>query len=299
MMRGDSAHAWSNPLRSELDAVGIDSVDVEAALQPLKEPASRFAIALARLAENRNDSIAWWALLRLTHGIARNFEVAIAVHAAQSKRRFGNAVLSLADDPPPEASRQSLSHASGLVGSVSRFLSETDTRLIPHSDLGFGPWFVETAQRFGAALSDEASQIALQVGAVTPQDQGISHFLNQLEPVTKDQALRTDGIAIMPMTRSKGLTFRAAIVMGVENGIIPSPRNEDEDEERRLLYVAMTRPTEFLYLTMATRRTGPTARSGRPRVMATRSRSPFFRATTIKPQDGRAYLRRTQSGVLT
>jgi superfamily I DNA/RNA helicase len=44
------------------------------------------------------------------------------------------------------------------------------------------------------------------------------------------------------MGGSKGLTVRATVVASVEDGIIPRP-DADAAEERRLLYVAMTRDT--------------------------------------------------------
>ena len=52
----------------------------------------------------------------------------------------------------------------------------------------------------------------------------------------------------MTMGASKGLTVRATIVAGAEEGIMP--RAEAElSEERRLLYVAMTRPRHHLFVT--------------------------------------------------
>jgi DNA helicase-2/ATP-dependent DNA helicase PcrA len=52
----------------------------------------------------------------------------------------------------------------------------------------------------------------------------------------------------MTMGRSKGLTFRATFVMGVEEGVVPFAMAKDPDEERRLLYVAMTRARHRLHL---------------------------------------------------
>jgi len=63
----------------------------------------------------------------------------------------------------------------------------------------------------------------------------------------------------------------------------------DPNEERRLLYVAMTRAREYLYLTMARRRFGATARSGGG-VLTDRQRCPFFEPLGISPEDGWKYL---------
>ncbi|MCD8373164.1 MAG: UvrD-helicase domain-containing protein [Clostridia bacterium] len=56
----------------------------------------------------------------------------------------------------------------------------------------------------------------------------------------------------------KGLEFRAVFIAGLEDGIMPSSRVDDGgkelEEERRLMYVAITRAREKLYLTRALER---------------------------------------------
>jgi superfamily I DNA/RNA helicase len=83
---------------------------------------------------------------------------------------------------------------------------------------------------------------------------------------------------------------RATIVIGLEEGIVPRP-DGDLGEERRLLYVAMTRAKEFLYCTWARRRLGPTARAGAPRIQARRNFTSFLRGGPVESQDGQEYLR--------
>jgi DNA helicase-2/ATP-dependent DNA helicase PcrA len=66
-----------------------------------------------------------------------------------------------------------------------------------------------------------------------------------------------DCVAIMTMHAAKGLEFPVVFLVAVEMGIIPHQRavasqKEDEiEEERRLLFVGMTRAKEELYLTHA------------------------------------------------
>lgn len=79
---------------------------------------------------------------------------------------------------------------------------------------------------------------------------------------------RSEKVQIMSLHAAKGLEFRAVFLPALEDGIVPffgagtltghADRDEsrsDTDEERRLLYVGMTRASEGLYLTRATRRT--------------------------------------------
>ncbi len=86
----------------------------------------------------------------------------------------------------------------------------------------------------------------------------------------------------MTMTQSKGLTVDTAIVMGVEDGIIPMPHPKGEiNEERRLLYVAMTRATDMCILSSASRRKGQIARQGTPNVNQPRHRCPLLEGLPI------------------
>jgi superfamily I DNA/RNA helicase len=55
------------------------------------------------------------------------------------------------------------------------------------------------------------------------------------------------GIAMMTMHASKGLEFDTVIVAGVADLVIPD-RTSDIEEERRLLYVALTRARERLFV---------------------------------------------------
>jgi hypothetical protein len=57
------------------------------------------------------------------------------------------------------------------------------------------------------------------------------------------------------------------------------------------VYVAMTRSTEYLYLTWSGWGIGPTARTGARRVGAGRSRCPLLTQGPVPSTGGRVYLR--------
>ncbi len=63
-----------------------------------------------------------------------------------------------------------------------------------------------------------------------------------------------DAVRFMTIHASKGLEFNYVFIVGLEQGLFPSENfdtNKDEEEERRLFYVALTRACKKLYLTYA------------------------------------------------
>ncbi len=63
------------------------------------------------------------------------------------------------------------------------------------------------------------------------------------------------GVQLMTIHASKGLEFKHVFITGVEEGIFPNDNNavteEDIEEERRLMYVAITRARENLHISCA------------------------------------------------
>ena len=155
-------------------------------------------------------------------------------------------------------------------------------------ELGWGGWLLRQLPK--DQMGGEAVRLLELVGeAIDPQN-GFNYFLSQLEPIGRDLSTQSAGVRIMSMSASKGLTVNSSFVMGVETGIMPHPRG-DENEERRLLYVAMTRATDVCVLTSAGRRTGPTARHGSANVNRPRHRCPFLEDLPIGEwQDGEDFV---------
>lgn len=69
-----------------------------------------------------------------------------------------------------------------------------------------------------------------------------------------DEASGKNTVTLMTLHAAKGLEFPVVFVVGLEEGLFPSSRAEQEaelEEERRLAYVGMTRAMEDLFLTWA------------------------------------------------
>jgi len=88
-----------------------------------------------------------------------------------------------------------------------------------------------------------------------PETGGLADFLERVALVSDaDQVSQAGGrAALMTLHTSKGLEYRAVFIAGMEEGLFPHNRAQDDggeaEEERRLCYVGMTRARELLYLT--------------------------------------------------
>lgn len=84
-------------------------------------------------------------------------------------------------------------------------------------------------------------------------------IVDYLQSVTLSTNMDEDdgkGVVIATVHGAKGLEFNTVFVVGCEEGIFPISRddNNDLEEERRLMYVAITRAQKELYLTSSSQR---------------------------------------------
>ena len=91
-------------------------------------------------------------------------------------------------------------------------------------------------------------------------EHSLSDFIEFLNLGTEADSYiqKSESVALMTIHASKGLEFKCVFIAGCEEGLLPYSIYEklksDRDEEKRLLYVGMTRAEKYLYLTHAERR---------------------------------------------
>ncbi|HUR78757.1 MAG TPA: ATP-dependent DNA helicase UvrD2 [Acidimicrobiales bacterium] len=106
---------------------------------------------------------------------------------------------------------------------------------------------------------EELVRLAGEFDAIEP-GATITGFLAWLNTTVKSEAPDTSGDAVEVVTfhRAKGLEWPVVFIAGLERGLVPighAATPAAEAEERRLLYVALTRAREVLRCTWAERRT--------------------------------------------
>lgn len=89
------------------------------------------------------------------------------------------------------------------------------------------------------------------------QDFLSSTLLDQSQFSSKDKAIMEDRVNVMTFHSAKGLEFEATFLVALEDHIIPHEKSISEnrvEEERRLMYVAITRAKKHLTLSMSRQR---------------------------------------------
>lgn len=106
----------------------------------------------------------------------------------------------------------------------------------------------------GAAPDESLPDIeGLEKQQLDGNDEALASFLANIT-LSSDLQAAADGqeqecVTISTIHSAKGLEWPIVFIPAVYEGSIPHSRAEDTDEERRLLYVAMTRAKALLYLT--------------------------------------------------
>ena len=290
LFRTNFNNAWSTPLQQELQDRGIPVIDPDEVSGILSEPSNRRLMAIARLLVSRNDSLAWWTILHLTTGIGPSVRDHFYERAVSTSATFADQLLTDYSEGFPDLRSASRNKVRSAIRPVLDLIDSVNISGADLGDGGWGTWLALRAGDFGGC-EDRFRDLLVDLDEAVDRSEGLGRFLGQIQPVGRD--LRTgraaQAVRLMTMASSKGLTVRAAIVVGTEQGVIPL-QGRDPEEERRLLYVAMTRPTEFLYLTWSGTRIGPTARTGIQKVGAGRNRSPLLTHGPVGSEPGDDYL---------
>ena len=92
------------------------------------------------------------------------------------------------------------------------------------------------------------------------EEPGLAGFLEEVSLLTglDERSAESDAVVLMTLHSSKGLEFPVVFITGLEETVLPHSRamydGAEMEEERRLMYVGMTRAKQQLYLTYAYQR---------------------------------------------
>ncbi|MEM6459749.1 MAG: 3'-5' exonuclease, partial [Planctomycetota bacterium] len=150
---------------------------------------------------------------------------------------------------------EDLLRESGLEAYVRNDKSDPDQERL--ANLGE---LVSSAQQFEEQYAFEAEQDDPAAGPASLREKLLA-WLEQIALVSDADGLESDqgSVTLMTLHAAKGLEYPAVAMIGVEDGLLPHDRANDDpselEEERRLMFVGITRAERRLLLSHAKTRT--------------------------------------------
>jgi len=216
----------------------------------------KHALAYLRLAANPDDD---GAFLRVANFPARGIG-ARSLEALQDAAKAGNASLYKAASGLSGKSAAAVAAFLRLVESLraeTQGLPLAETVEVMLEKSGLVAYY--KAERDGADRVENLNELVNAAAAF--MNEGEEHDLPAflahaaLESGENQAAEGTDALQLMTVHSAKGLEFHAVFITGLEEGLFPHEQSVLEEdgleEERRLMYVAITRARTRLYLSFA------------------------------------------------
>jgi len=188
------------------------------------------------------------AVLELARGAASSLEDGM-LRAIETRRVGGRAAKAL---------QGFLALLSGLRAEVKTCTpSRLAAAIIERA--GFGPYLERTSPGDASSRLENLQELVSALSAYDGVEDGLRAFLDRAALLSETENVQgTSGVRLMTLHSAKGLEFPVVFITGLEENLFPhirsSGEHEDIEEERRLLYVGMTRARERLILTRARER---------------------------------------------
>lgn len=243
---------------------------------------------MLRLIVNQKDDLAWRSILEVRNNNfgATSFQAVYEI-ARREGIRFTVALESIAKDPT-------------LIGPKGKIV-KTELEAIGEKIKGYGPapedekiveWLRHVAE---SEISDADLRNDVLKLFEGPENAACRSLDELLKSATvslgqKEQDVAPNVASIMTMHQAKGLTAKAVVVAAAEDEYIPGRASgRFVDDERRLLYVSLTRACHYLFVTFANHRGGQQKFTGRTSGDSARHLTSFLSGRPVKPKPGDSF----------
>jgi len=289
LLRSDRNKALSIPIRVELEKENLPVAIVTDPLACLDEKDGRFFIGVLRLIANPNDHLAWRTLLQIRrNGIGETSRKQLYDLAFSRGKRFAQ-FLSIAISEPDLVSFKS--KLAMEIDEIQQLVAGTKAILDAHGIIDGIPLVIENLVT-NRELQVEIQNLFQRIFEAThPKELDELFRAINTSLGDREQEQQKDAINIMTMHQAKGLSSTAVFIVGAEDEYLPGraegPKIEDE---RRLLYVSLTRARQYLYITHCRLRIDQQKHSGRNSGRPQRTLTQFLSGGPIRSENGEQFV---------
>ncbi|MFW5749004.1 MAG: ATP-dependent helicase [Chloroflexota bacterium] len=230
----------------------------------------RDLLAYLRMVNNLNDKVSFTRIINAPRrGIGEKSLQEFQAWAASACEDYGDAFNRLTSGAETPLSgrvarlfadfgRQvlrwrALAEENDLVGLMDAIIGDTGYWVYLHE--------ISDSEEQAVDREDNVKELRGLVAKAQQEQIPLNEFLAEQSLVSDVDALAddVDAVTLLTLHAAKGLEFPVVFITGLEEGLLPHIRSFDDAdgmaEERRLLYVGVTRAQDHLYLTYAFRRT--------------------------------------------
>lgn len=263
-------HEQGTPLRemAVLFRAGYLSADLEIELSNRRIPYEKWGglkfleaahikdiLAFVRLLENPRDEVSWYRLLRLLPGVGD----ATARNAIELLNQHGWAPMAIGAVKAPARAKPGLLAMAALFDGMGR-VERADRPHSPSETIRlvrqlYDPLLNATYDDAPPRLAD-LDQLEIIAAGYTDRTEFLAALALEPPSSTQDLAIGStdedDALILSTVHSAKGKEWDAVFVIHASDGVFPMARAAVDDaqieEERRLLYVALTRARNDLYV---------------------------------------------------
>jgi DNA helicase-2/ATP-dependent DNA helicase PcrA len=243
-------HAHSLDLQVELTRRNIP-YRVRSGLRFFEHRHVKDVLAHLRYVDNPRDEVAFARLIKLRDGFGPRLAARVwgQTTGLEGLQRF----LDVTPDSLglPRAARESLTELQALLGEISapKLLGQPGEVIRAVVESFYSSWARAHLENAGARLED-LEQLALFADGHPDVNTFLSEvtLLNDLSGEDAVAGPPDEMLTLSTVHQAKGIEWRAVFIIWLAEGRFPSFRMDDEEEERRLFYVAATRARDHLYL---------------------------------------------------
>ncbi len=227
----------------------------------------RDMLAFLRLIHNPNDSVSFTRIINVPkRGIGKKSLQDFQGWAARNELPYGAALQRMVEgEPSPLTGRAAAQFIEfGRLLARWREIAAKGDLLELYEDvvstLGYSLYLQEISDSIEQMREREDNMAELHGILERSREVPLGEFLAEIALVADVDTLKDDveAVTLLTLHAAKGLEYPVVFIAGLEEGLLPHMRALDEpdgmSEERRLLYVGITRAMEQLYLTYAFRR---------------------------------------------
>lgn len=258
-------NAQSRPFEDELVRRRIPYV-VVGGMKFYERAEVKDALAYLRLAVRPEDDLAF---RRVVNVPARGIGTATLERIDAAARETGRSWWEVSADPPAglsDRARVSLARFRSLLENLrERAATASPSALLEHLLVasGYAALYESSEDPEDQSRRENLEELvssAREFERSNAEGATVSEYLDSVSLATDVEGAAGKGGAVTLSTlhAAKGLEFPAVFIVGLEEGYLPHGQSgedpEELEEERRLLYVGMTRARDDLALTLAHRR---------------------------------------------